>query len=85
MSLLSWLGRAGSILLGIAAVVVVLSGAEYRTTAALACAGAALAAAIGGWVVWSCFARGLKWSYWVVQFVFVLTALGGAAARGSLR
>ncbi|MFA6133239.1 MAG: ABC transporter permease [Phycisphaerae bacterium] len=85
VSLLSWLGRAGSILLGIGTVVVVLSGPEYRTATALAWAGAALVAAVGGWVVWSCFARGLKWSYWVAQFVFILTTLGGAAAAFGMK
>jgi len=80
VNLLAWAGRMAALAAGIGVVVVIMSGSKYRTPTALAVAGGVLAAAAGTWALWSIFARGVKWSYWVALVLSVLVLLGGSAA-----
>ncbi len=80
VNLLAWAGRMAALAAGIGAVVVVMSGRQYHTAAALAVAAGVLVVAGGTWAIWSFFARGVKWSYWTVLILSVLVLAGGAAA-----
>jgi hypothetical protein len=68
---LSWAGRAGSLLLAVSGLTI-LSVGEGQTVRSVAVAGGLLAAAVVTWLFWGWFARGLRWSYW--------TALAAAVA-----
>jgi ABC-type transport system involved in multi-copper enzyme maturation permease subunit len=71
IGLLAWAGRAGAIASGIAAAVVA-SIPEFHTAFGFLTAAALLAAAVGGWLLWGYFSRGVKWSYWLVLAIMVV-------------
>ncbi|HUS47137.1 MAG TPA: ABC transporter permease [Phycisphaerae bacterium] len=75
VNLLAGLGRAAALVIGFAGLVV-LSVRQFHTPVGLLIAAGLLAAAVAKWLLWGCFGRGVRWSYWVV---------GAAAAAGLLR
>ncbi len=79
VNLLAWTGRTAALGLGIWAVVTAMAGAQFRTPLALAVRAGAVVAAVAGWAVWSLFARGIKWTYWVLLAVSILAVGAGVA------
>jgi len=77
VNLLAWAGRAGALLAGGAAAVIVTVPRLYSPRNLLSAAGLA-AAAVAGWFVWGAFARGRRWSYWLVLVLSALPTLAGA-------
>ena len=75
VGVLAWVGRAGAVACGIAGAVM-LSISKYHTLGGLTTAGALLAAAAAGWVLWGFFGRGVRWVYWLV--------LAGDVAAGAM-
>ena len=76
-NLLAWGGRAVALGLGIAALVI-LSLERFHTVWGVITGVVLLASAVGGWMVWGYFARGVRWSYWLV-----LVGGGGAGVLGA--
>ena len=80
VNLLAWLGRMGALALVIWALVTVMSAGQYRQPTALAVRGGALVVAALSWALWSLFARGVKWSYWLLLIVSILATGVGVGA-----
>jgi hypothetical protein len=83
VGLLSWLGRTAAVLTALVAVVLVFSGRQFRSPVALALEGGTVLAAVAAYALWNCFARGLRWSYWLVLALGALVALGISACAVS--
>jgi len=79
VNLLAWAGRIGA-----AACLIVgairFTRSEYHTTGGLVCAGGLMLIGVGGWVLWSSFARGARWSWYVAAGVSGAAAGTGGAA-----
>jgi ABC-type transport system involved in multi-copper enzyme maturation permease subunit len=80
VNLLAWAGRMAALAVALWAAVTVMAAASFRTPMALAIRGAAVVGAAASWALWSLFARGAKWSYWVLLIVSVAVAAAAAAA-----
>ena len=80
VNLLAWTGRTACLGVGIWAVVTAMAAPQFRTPVGLGVRAGVLVAAAAGWALWSFFARGAKWSYWVVLVAAVLVAAAGAGA-----
>jgi ABC-type transport system involved in multi-copper enzyme maturation permease subunit len=80
VNLLAWTGRTAALALGVWAVVTAMAAAQFRTPMALSVRAGALVGAAAGWALWSVFARGARWSYWVLLVAAVLTVAAGVAA-----
>ncbi len=78
VNLLAWAGRMAALAVALWAVVTVMSAASFRTPTELGIRMAAVIVAAVGWILWSLFARGVKWSYWVLLVV----SAGVAVAAG---
>ncbi len=78
VGLLSGLGRIAAVILALAAVVAI-SMPEYHTLKGLSVTGGMLIAAAALWVLLGCFAKGARWSYWVVLTVSVGWLVSAAA------
>jgi len=76
--LLAFAGMVGSVLAGISALFA-LSLPKFHTAAGLAYNAGVLSAAIAACVLWICFSRGAKWSYWVVLCAAALLLAACAA------
>ncbi|MGB2824694.1 MAG: hypothetical protein WBF17_27225 [Phycisphaerae bacterium] len=77
VNVLAWVGRAGALLAGGTAAVILTVPKLYSvqnllSAAALAAAGAA------GWVVWGAFGYGKRWGYWIVLGLCTVMFLLGA-------
>lgn len=78
VNLLAWGGRALA-LAGAVAALVLPSLPRGRTVEGLTAAGGLLAAAVATWLIWGAFARGARWSYWVVLGTSALAVLAAGA------
>jgi hypothetical protein len=85
VNLLAWLGRMGAFALVIWALVTVMSAGQYRQPTALALRGGALVVAAASWALWSLFARGVKWSYWLLIVSILATGSGIGAYLAASR
>jgi ABC-type transport system involved in multi-copper enzyme maturation permease subunit len=85
VSLLAWVGRTAALLIGGGVVVAVLSSPTALSLGGLSIAGAAVLAAAAAWVVWTFFAMGAKWAYWLLLVFFLAAATMGAAGLFGLR
>ena len=75
---IAWLGRAAAI--GCMLAAVILPGWQaYRDLAGWATAFGLLVAGAAGWILWGLFARGARWTYWLVLAAAVITGLSAAA------
>ncbi|MHC4984758.1 MAG: hypothetical protein ACYTFO_01245, partial [Planctomycetota bacterium] len=75
---LAWLGRATAISYVLAAVI--LPGWEaYRTLTGWTIAVGLLLVGVAGWIFWGLFARGAKWTYWLVLVASAISGLSAAA------
>ncbi len=77
VSLLAWVGRAGALLAGGAAAVI-LTVPRLHGPQNLLSAGGLAAVAVAGWIVWGAFGHGRRWSYWLVLGLCAAKALTGA-------
>ena len=75
VGVLAWAGRGACVACGIAGAVI-LSLSKYHTLGGLTTAGALLAGAGVGWILWGFFGRGARWTYWLV--------LAGDVAAGGM-
>ncbi|MHC4983157.1 MAG: ABC transporter permease subunit [Planctomycetota bacterium] len=71
VGLLAWAGRLAAVACGVTAAFILSVPKFYTARGLLAAAGLA-AAAVGGWVLWGCFSRGAKWTYWLVLVIMIL-------------
>jgi len=65
VGILAWTGRTASVACGIAGSVF-LSLGQYHNLAGFSIAGGLLAAAVGMWILWGLFGRGVRWVYFLV-------------------
>ena len=90
VGVLAWAGRGAALACGIAAAFI-FSMPAFHTTGGLLTAAALLVAAGLGWMLWGCFSRGARWSYWIVLILAVvpvaayIAAQLAPSARGALR
>jgi ABC-2 type transport system permease protein len=80
VNLLAWTGRTAALIAGLWAVVTAMAAPQYRTPIALAVRAGVIVAAAAGWAVWSLFARGVRWTYWVLLVAIALTVAAGVTA-----
>ncbi|MGA2266250.1 MAG: ABC transporter permease subunit [Phycisphaerae bacterium] len=80
VNLLAWAGRMAALAIVLWAVVTVMATAAFRTPEALVVRSAAVVVAAGAWILWTLFARGVKWSYGVLLAVSIVVAAAGLAA-----
>jgi hypothetical protein len=85
VSVLAWIGRTAALLIGGGVVLTVLSSPAALTVGGLSLAGAAALAAAAAWLVWTFFAMGAKWSYWLVLTLSVAVGALGAASLSGMR
>jgi len=78
VGLLAGLGRIGAALLCFAGAIAI-SLPQYRTASGIAVAAGMMVAAAGLWVLLGCFAKGAKWSYWLVLSLAVICLSGSGA------
>ena len=85
VNLLAWAGRCAAIAAAIVALKLVVRP-EYQHVIGFITSAALLAGAVLTWMLWGYFARGVRWSYWVVLVLAGLPFLRSAAAlsAGSL-
>jgi len=79
VSLLAWTGRAGALALGLAGMVL-LSAPAFYTAKGFVLIGALLLGAVATWLLWGYFARGARWSYWIVVAAAGLGAMQALVA-----
>ena len=76
---MAWLGRAAAVLSVLAGLIL---AAEPRmwTGRGLGLSAGLIAGGVIGWILWGLFARGAKWTYWLIGPVAALGMLGGIVA-----
>jgi hypothetical protein len=79
VGLLAWAGRITAVAI-IAAGLVMLSLGAFRNVKGVAVSFGAVIIAVAVWMLWGYFARGAKWSYYLVMLLAIANALGGLIA-----
>ncbi len=76
VAVLAWIGRIVAVG-GVIAGGILLSLKQYHNPTGFAVSGGLLVGGLATWILWGCFSRGMRWSYW-----FVLVVVGLLTMRG---
>lgn len=72
---IAWLGRAAALLSILAGVIIAADPRAWSSRGLSLAAGLVVGGAVG-WVLWGLFARGVKWTYWLISPIALIGMIG---------